>query len=84
MTDARGEAPVFWSPDVNSGLIGKDPDAGKDWGQEEKGVTEDEMAGWHHQLNGHEFELLQQIVKDKEVWHAAVHGVEKSWTRLSN
>ena len=56
MTDARGEAPVFWSPDVNSGLIGKDPDAGKDWGQEEKGVTEDEMAGWHHQLNGHEFE----------------------------
>ena len=69
---------------MNSGLIGKDPDAGKDWGQEEKGATEDEMAGWHHQLNGHEFELLQQIVKDKEVWHAAVHGVEKSWTRLSN
>ena len=45
-----------WPSDVKSQLIGKDPDAGKDWGQEEKGVTEDEMAGWHHWLNGHEFE----------------------------
>ena len=79
MTDARVEAPVFWSPDVKSGLIGKDRDAGKDWGQEEKGATGDEMAGWDHRLNGCEFELLQQIVKDKGVWHAAVHGIEKSW-----
>ena len=53
-TDA--EAPVLWPPDVKSRLIGRDPDAGKDWGQEEKEATEDEMAGWHHWLNGHEFE----------------------------
>ena len=53
-TDA--EAPILWPPDVKSQLTGKDPDAGKDWGQEEKGTTEDEMVGWHHQLNGHEFE----------------------------
>ena len=53
-TDA--EAPILWPPDLKSLLIGKDPDAGKDWRQEEKGVTEDEMVGWHHWLNGHEFE----------------------------
>ena len=55
-TDAKAEAPIFWSPDAKSWLTGKDPDAGKDWGKEEKGVAEDEMVGWHHQLNGHEFE----------------------------
>ena len=55
-TDAEAEAPVLWPPDAKSQLIWKDPDAGKDWRQEEKGMTEDEMAGWHHQLNGHEFE----------------------------
>ena len=55
-TDAEAEAPVSQPPDVKNWLIGKDPDAGKDWGQEEKGMTEDEMVGWHHQLNGHEFE----------------------------
>ena len=54
-TDAEAEAPVRWPLDVKSRLIGKDPDAGKDWGQE-KGVTEDEIIGWHHWLNGHEFE----------------------------
>ena len=54
--DAKAEAPMLWPPDVKSRLIGKDPDAGKDGGQEEKGVTEDEMVGWHHQLNEHEFE----------------------------
>ena len=54
--DAKAEAPILWPPDVNSWLIGKDSDAGRDWGQEEKGTTEDEMAGWHHQLNGCEFE----------------------------
>ena len=46
--------PILWSPDVKNWLIGKDPDAGKDWGQEEKGTTENEMVGWHHQLDGHE------------------------------
>ena len=54
--DTEAEAPILWSPDAKSQLIGKDPDAGKDWGQEEKGTTEDEMVGWHHRLNGHEFE----------------------------
>ena len=55
-TDAEAETPVLWPPDVKSWLIGKDPNAGKDWRQEEKGATKDEMFGWHHQLNGHEFE----------------------------
>ena len=55
-TDTEAEVPILWPPDAKSPLIGKDPDAGKDWGQEEKGVTEDEMVGWHHWLNGHEFE----------------------------
>ena len=54
-TDAEAETPVLWPPDGKNWLIGKDPDAGKDWGQE-KGTTEDEMAGWHHRLDGHEFE----------------------------
>ena len=53
--DAKAETPVLWPPHVKSWLIGKDPDAGRDWRQEQKGKTEDEMAGWHHRLNGHEF-----------------------------
>ena len=53
--DAEAETPILWPPDAKSWLIWKDPDAGKDWSQEEKGMTEDEMVGWHHQLNGHEF-----------------------------
>ena len=54
--DAKAETPILWPPHVKSWLIGKDSDAGRDWGQEEKGMTEDEMAGWHHRLDGHEFE----------------------------
>ena len=54
-TDAKAETPVLWPPHGKSSLIGKDSDAGRDWGQEKKGMTEDEMAGWHHRLNGHEF-----------------------------
>ena len=54
-TDAKAETPIFWPPHVKSWLIGKDSDAGRDWGQVEKGMTEDEMAGCHHWLNGHEF-----------------------------
>ena len=54
-TDAEAETPILWYPDAKSWLIWKDPDAGKDWGQEEKGMTEDEMVGWHHRLNGHGF-----------------------------
>ena len=57
-TNAEAATPILWSPDVKTWLIGKDPDAGKDWRWEEKGTTEDEMVGWHHQLNGHEFEQV--------------------------
>ena len=55
-TDSKAETAILWPPDAKSWLIGKDPDAGKDWRQEEKGATEDEMVGWHHRLDGHEFE----------------------------
>ena len=54
-TDAEAETPILWLPDAKNWLIGKDPDTGKDWRQEEKGMTEDEIVGWHHQLDGHEF-----------------------------
>ena len=56
-TDAEAETPIVWPADMKSWLTGKDPDAGKDWRQEEKRIIEDEMVGWHHRLNGHEFEL---------------------------
>ena len=55
-TDVEAETPILWPPNMKSWLIWKDPDAGKYWGQEEKGMTEDEMVGWHHRLNGHEFQ----------------------------
>ena len=64
--DADAEAPVLWPPDAKSQLVGKDPDSGKDWRQEEKGAAEDEMVRKHHQLNGHEFEQLWERVKDRE------------------
>ena len=57
-TDPEAEAQILWPPDVKSWLLGKDPDAGKDWGTEEQGMTEDEMVGWHHWLDGHEFEQV--------------------------
>ena len=65
-------------------LIGKDLDAGKDWGQVEKGATEDKMVGWYHKFNGHECEQTQETVKDRKAWHAAVPGVAKIRTRLSD
>ena len=58
-TDAEAETPMLWAPDVKNWLIWKDYDAGKDWRQEEKGTTEGKMVGWHHQLDGHEFEQTQ-------------------------
>ena len=85
-TDAEAEAPILWLQysDVKSRSIGKDPDAGKDWWQEEKGMTEDKMVGWHLWLNGHDLSKLQEIVKDREAWRAAAPGVAKSRTRLSD
>ena len=87
-TDAEAETAILWSPDVKNWLIGKDPNAGKDQRQEEKGMTEDEMVGWHHQLNGHEFGKLPQLVMDREARCALVHWVAKSqtlsdWTKLN-
>ena len=60
-TDAEAEAPILWPPVAKNWLTGKDPDAGKDWRQEEKGTTEDEMVGWHHRLDGHEFEQALEV-----------------------
>ena len=68
--DAESEAPIIWPPDVKNWLIGKDPDAGKDWGQDEKGMTEDEMVGWHHQIDGHVFELAPGVGDGMGDWHA--------------
>ena len=76
-TDAEAETPILWPPDMKSGLIWKDPDAGKDWRWEEMGTTEDEMVRWHHWLNGHEFELTPGLVMDREAWCTAVHGSER-------
>ena len=83
-TDAEAETPILWTPHAKNWLIGKDPDAGRDWGQEEKEATEDEMAGWHHRLNGCEFEWTPELAMDREAWRAAIHGVTKSRTLLSD
>ena len=80
-TDAEAEAPILRSPDVKSQLIGKDPDAGKDWRQEEKGTIEDEMVGWHHRFNEHEFEQTLGDGEAREAWCANnVHGITESDT----
>ena len=78
--EAEAETPILWPPDTKNWLIGKDPDAGKDLRQEEKGMTEDEMVGWHHWLDGHEFEQAPGVGDGQEAWHAAVHGIAESET----
>ena len=83
-TGAEAETPILWPPDVKNWLIGKDPDAGKDWRQEEKGTTEGEMVGWYHQCHGHEFEYAPGVGDGLEAWCAAVHGVAKSWAQLKD
>ena len=83
-TDAEAKAPILWPPDAKSWLIGKDSDAGEDWRQKEKGVTEYEMVGWHHQLTDMSLSKLWEIVKEREAWRTAVHGVVKSLTWLSD
>ena len=80
-TDAEAETPILWPPDVKNWLIGKDP-AGKDWRHEEMEMTEDEMLGWHHWLDGHKLSKLQELVINREAWHVAVHGIAKSQTQL--
>ena len=83
-TDVEAEAPMPWPPDVKSQLIGKDCDAGKDWRQEEKGMTEDEMAGWHHRLDGHEFEQALGVGDGQGSLACCSPWVTKSWTWLSD
>ena len=83
-TDAEAEAPILWPPVAKSQLIGKDPDAGKDWRQEEKGTTEDEMVGWHNWLNGLEFDQTQGDSERQGNLVCCSSWVAKSRTRLSS
>ena len=80
----EAKALVLWPLDVKNWLIEKDSDAGKDWGQKKKGKTEAEMVGWHHWLNGHEFEPTPGVSEGQGAWCAVVFGVTKNLTRLSN
>ena len=82
-TDAEAETPILWPPDANSWLIWKDPDAGKHWRQKEKGTTEDEMVGWHHRLNGHEF-ALTVWVGDEQGGLAQGRRVRHDWVTELN
>ena len=83
-TDAKSETLILWPPHAKSWLIGKDSDAGRDWGQEEKGTTDDEMDGWHHRLDGREFGWIAKLMIGREAWRAAIHGVTESRTQLSD
>ena len=83
-TDAESETPILGLPDAKNWLIGKDPDSGKGWRQEDKGATEDEIVGWYHQLDGHGFEHHQELVMDRQAWSVAVCGVTKNQTWLSD
>ena len=76
-TDAEAEAPILWPSDAKNWVIGKHQDARKNWRSEKKGMTEDEVVGWHHWLDGHKFQYLWELVMDREAWCAAVHGVKR-------
>ena len=82
-TDVEAETPILWPCDAKNWLIWKDPDAGWDWRQEEKGMTEVEMVGWHHSMDM-SLCIFRELVMDREAWHAAVHVVAKSQTGLSD
>ena len=83
-TDAEAESPILWPPDLKNFLIGKDPDAGKDWRREEKGTTEDEMVYGIIDSMDMNLSKLREMVKDGRAWHAAVQGISKSQTQLRN
>ena len=83
-TDVEAETPILWPPHVKSWLIWKDPDAGKDWGQEEKETTEDEMVDGITDSTDMNLNGLQVLVMGREAWHAAAHRITKSQTRLSH
>ena len=82
--DVEAETPILWPPDAKIWLIGKDTDAGKNWRQEEKGTTEDEMVGWHHRLNGHEFEQAPGVGDGQGGPACCGPWIAKSWTWLSD
>ena len=83
-TDAEAQTPILWPPHAKSWLTGKDCDAGRDWGQEEKGTTEDEIAGWHYRLDGHEFGWTPGVGDGQGVLTCFDSCGPKSWTRLSD